>query len=237
MAVSVKTKRQEMPINRDVLKWARKRSQLSLEEAAHSAGVNPARVQEWESGPKVPTVRQARKLAQIYDRPFLEFFAKSRPKLKEPTLVPDFRMHREVESPREKHELTLIQSGAEEVRLNALDLFELLDEEPPEIPSAAYATLSDDAEASAARVRKLVDVPIEEQLALKSSQKDSFVKTLRKKLEARGILVIKNSGLQQLGARGMCIFDTPLPVIVLTNEAPSAQAFTLAHELGGTPPP
>lgn len=42
---------------------------------------------------------------------------------------------------------------------------------------------------------------------------------------------MKNSGLAAFGARGMCLFATPLPVLVYSKEAPTAQAFTLAHEL------
>jgi len=66
-----------MPINRDVLRWARERIQLSYDDAAEGAGVKPQQIEEWESGPRVPTVRQARKLAQVYDRPFLEFFCQT----------------------------------------------------------------------------------------------------------------------------------------------------------------
>lgn len=146
MVASVKKKRDEMPINRDVLRWARERIQLSYDDAAEGAGVKPQQIEEWEFGPRVPTVRQARKLAQVYDRPFLEFFAKRRPTVKEPTLVPDFRMHREAESPKERHELVLIQSEAEEVRINALDLYELLGEQPPKLPDKIYAAQGDDAQ-------------------------------------------------------------------------------------------
>jgi len=152
--------------------------------------------------------------------------------VKEPTLVPDFRMHREAESPKERHELVLIQSEAEEVRINALDLYELLGEQPPKLPDKIYAAQGDDANTTAVRVREIIDIPVEEQLALKASERDGFVKILRSKIEAKGVLVAKNSGLQHFGARGMCIFASPLPIMVFSNEAPSAQAFTLAHELG-----
>lgn len=233
MVATVKKKRDEIPINRDVLRWARERIDLSYDDAAEGARVKPQQIEEWESGPKAPTVRQARKLAQVYDRPFLEFFAKRRPTLKEPTLVPDFRMNRETESSKQRHELVEIQSRAEDVRTNALDLYELLGEQPPKLPDKIYAAReADDANATAARVREIIDIPVDEQLGLKASERDGFVKILRNKIEAKGILVVKNSGLQHFGARGMCIFASPLPIIVLSNEAPSAQAFTLVHELG-----
>jgi Zn-dependent peptidase ImmA (M78 family) len=230
--VAAAKKRREMPINRDVLKWARERIRLTYADAAQGARVKPKQVQEWESGLAVPTVKQARRLAQVYDRPFLEFFSKRRPSLKEPELIPDFRMHREAEPPKERYELILIQSEAEEIRLNALDLFELLDEEPPQLPNTLYASADENADVVAARAREIIGISIEEQLGLKPADRDDFAKILRTKFEAIGILVTKNSALAHFDARGMCVFASSLPVIVFSSEAPSAQAFTLAHELG-----
>jgi Zn-dependent peptidase ImmA (M78 family)/DNA-binding XRE family transcriptional regulator len=230
MAAATKT-RQEMPINRDVLVWARERVGLSQDDAAEGAGVKPEQLRQWEQGPKVPTVKQARKLAQVYDRPFLEFFSSERPKVKPLELVPDFRMHRETEAPREHYELLLIQSEAEEIRLNALDLFEMLGEQPPRLPQSIYSSVAENAESAAARARAIIHLPIEEQLTLKAQEKDSFVKILRDRFEATGILVVRNSDLASFGGRGMCFFAIPLPIIVFSAEAPSAQAFTLAHEL------
>jgi Zn-dependent peptidase ImmA (M78 family)/DNA-binding XRE family transcriptional regulator len=223
--------RQKMPINRDVLKWARERVGLSQDAAAEGAGVQPDQLREWESGPKTPTVRQARKLAQVYDRPFLEFLSSKRPKVKPLELVPDFRMHREAEPPEERYELLLIQSETEEIRLNALDLFEMLGEQPPVLPDEIYASTKDDVEVVAARARTLLQLPIEEQLALKASEKDRFANMQRRKFEEAGIIVAKHSGLIHFKARGLCFYATPLPVIVFSNESPGAQAFTLAHEL------
>jgi Zn-dependent peptidase ImmA (M78 family)/DNA-binding XRE family transcriptional regulator len=223
--------RQKMPINRDVLKWARERVGLSQDAAAEGAGVQPDQLREWESGPKTPTVRQARKLAQVYDRPFLEFLSSKRPKVKPLELVPDFRMHREAEPPEERYELLLIQSKTEEIRLNALDLFEMLGEQPPVLPDEIYASIKDEVEIVAARARTLLQLPVEEQLALKVSEKDRFANMQRRKFEEAGIIVAKHSGLIHFNARGLCFYATPLPVIVFSNESPGAQAFTLAHEL------
>ncbi|MBK9005280.1 MAG: ImmA/IrrE family metallo-endopeptidase [Sphingomonadales bacterium] len=35
-----------------------------------------------------------------------------------------------------------------------------------------------------------------------------------------------------MAVRGLTVFANPLPVIVFGAEAPTAQAFTMAHELG-----
>lgn len=221
-----------MPINREVLTWARKRASLSQEEAAEKAHVKTDQIQRWEDGKAVPTVKQARKLADIYDRPFLEFLGKELPPVREPAMVPDFRMHRGIDLPQEQYVLLQVRAEAEETRLNALDLFELIGESPPRLPDSLYASLDDDAEDAARRAREIVGPSIQAQTSLKAADRDGFTKVLRSSFERAGILVTKNATLATLAARGMCLFDPLLPVIVFSNEAPGAQAFTLAHELG-----
>jgi Zn-dependent peptidase ImmA (M78 family) len=230
MAEAARTK-ERAPFNRDVLKWARERVRLSPDAAAKSAGFTLDHIQSWEAGTRVPTIKQARKLAGVYDLPFMEFLSSERPKLKELELVPDFRMQPETKEPTEQYDLVLIQSEAEEVRLNAIDLFEMIGSAPPVLPEEFYASTTKNTEIVAASVRKIIGLPISEQLTRKGNDKDKFVTAFRNYLERSGILVMKNSGLASFGARGMCFFASPLPVIIFSNEAPTAQAFTLAHEL------
>ena len=161
-----------MPINSDVLVWARERVHLDRDDAAAGAGVTPERLRDWERGEKIPTVKQARKLAEVYDRPFLEFFSRELPEVKEPETIPDFRMQKGVEVPKEDYELFLIKSEAEEIRLNALDLFEILGEEPPVLPQAFFGTIEENVEMTAARARRILNLSVEEQTDLKSKEKD-----------------------------------------------------------------
>jgi Zn-dependent peptidase ImmA (M78 family)/transcriptional regulator with XRE-family HTH domain len=224
--------RQKVPFSKDVLRWARERRQRTIEEAASRVGTDPSNVVEWERGTKVPTVRQARQLAAFYERPFLEFLLDEPPALKESTLVPDLRMHRGASDPRETRELLDIQAWAEEQRLNALDLYETLGDAPPSVPAELRASPREDAEAAAIRVRAALDFPVGIQLGLRAAERDTFPKLFRRKLEGVGILVLKNTALNKVRARGLCLATFPLPVIVFGTEAPSAQAFTLAHELG-----
>lgn len=104
----------------------------------------------------MPTVKQARKLAALYDRPFLEFFAKDIPNVPETQLVPDFRVYHGDKTDQETDALRGIQSWAEEARLNALDLLELIGEPPPHFQEALYATVDHDVEVVAEETRDIM---------------------------------------------------------------------------------
>lgn len=229
--MAVAAKRQKPTLNPHMLKWAREWRGRTLEEAAHRVGKTAEDIAEWEATPGGPTVRQARTLADFYDRQFLEFFRKSPPPVKEPELVTDFRMHRDAPNPKETRELKIIQAWAEAQRANALDLFVEIGETPPSIPEEFFSSTSEDPEEAAEHARRALRFPMSEQTGLPSSKRDQLPAIIRKKAEDAGILALRHSGLADFHARGICIFAEPLPIIIFGNESPAAQAFTLAHEL------
>src|SRR5690242_16976058 len=85
----------QIPYNPAMLRWARLWGGKSLDEVAAKIHKKPEEIAEWETPntQSAPTVRQARVLAEFYERPFLEFFLPEPPDLPSPELVPDFRMH------------------------------------------------------------------------------------------------------------------------------------------------
>jgi len=223
--------RSKIPFNPAVLRWAREFARSTYKEAANAAGVAPEKIEEWESGASFPTVRQARAIANHYERPFLEFFAQSVPDVQHSASVPDFRMSSLGDYSSDDRGLSSIQSWAETQRLNAIDLREMLGElvsSTPQTLAAAEAESPDDA---AARARDVFEISPNSQFGLNAERRDKFPKYLRSAFEASGILVLRNSALKQHGARGMCIYADPMPVIVFGDEQSGGQAFTLAHEL------
>lgn len=187
---------------------------------------------DWESGYNVPTAKQLRKLANIYDRHPLELLGPTVPAVKDVELVPDYRFFRNGPKDDDHKMLARVQEWAEEIRLNALFLLEDLDDEVPLLSSNLKFETGTDPESAAEIVREAASFPIEKQLEIPSSEKYRFPDILRKKIEGLGVLVLKSSELAKVGARGMCLFQNPLPVVVFSNESPGAQAFTLAHVLG-----
>jgi Zn-dependent peptidase ImmA (M78 family) len=232
MAASA-SKKQRPNLNPRMLRWAREWRGRTLEEAARRVQKTPQDIALWEAQPGGPTVRQARELADLYERPFLEFFRSDPPDIGKPSLVPDFRMHRGAEpDARGIRELQAIQAWAEEMRFNALDLFEVIDEPPPVVPETLFVHSTSDYDAAAEHIRRVLNFDIAEQFALKARDRDQLPNIIRKKLDRIGVLTLRRSELWEYDARGICIVASPLPVIVYGSEAPGAQAFTLSHEIG-----
>ena len=225
-------RRERLPVNPRVLRWARNRAGKSLEQAARSAGVTPEVLAAWEQDPaeRTPTVRQARMLAESYRCAFLEFFLPAPPEIAEPILIPDFRLYRGGQPPAATRELIDIQAWAEMQRTNALDLLAELAERPPEVPDAIFVTTESDVEAASARARAILTFPLAEQVDLPKQERENLVALLRRRIESLGILTLRRADLHKVRVRGFCLAEFPLPVIVFGSEAPAAQCFTLAHE-------
>jgi Zn-dependent peptidase ImmA (M78 family)/transcriptional regulator with XRE-family HTH domain len=230
--MSAAATRSELPINPDVLVWARQRIGLSEEEAAAMVPVKVERLIAWEKKEAWPTINQARKLAKVYGRPFLEFFAEEIPAFEDVALVPDYRLHPDMPTLKDEAARAEIQGWAETQRLNALDLLDMLGDAPPALPHALASSINEPTERAAERAREAVGFTTYEQLDLPANDKRLIPERLRARISDAGILVLKRSDIKNLGMRGMCLFSEPLPIIVYGNEAPGAQAFTLAHELG-----
>ena len=220
-----------LPFNGDVLHWAREWRGKTLEEAAQKLRTKKDKISSWEKGESVPTARQARMLADFYERGFLEFFLPEPPELNESELVPDYRLDRNA-TPHDDRELWHIQRWAETQHLNAIDLYDMLEESPPVIPPELKATLKTDPERIAKKVRQAANFPIQRQLDLTGNDRQSLPKLIRAAFESIGVLVLRGKGLSKHSVRGISIAKFPLPTIVFGNEAITAQPFTLAHELG-----
>ncbi|QIX20977.1 helix-turn-helix domain-containing protein [Agrobacterium pusense] len=220
-----------IPFNPSVLRWARERRGLTVEDVAEKLNQKPEKIATWETGVNSPTVIQARRLADIYERSFLEFFLQEPPQLKKRELVPDFRVHRGIDIDADDRGLIDLQEWAEAQRENAIDLFQVVGESIPKFPPSLSFTISDDEESSSGIARQEMAFSIADQLRLNSVERDQLPNIIRSKIEGLGILTLKASELRDFGARGLCIVQFPLPVIVFGNESPGAQLFTLVHEL------
>ncbi|KAF0104648.1 MAG: hypothetical protein FD144_1177 [Rhodospirillaceae bacterium] len=198
----------DLPFNAEVLRWAREHAGVDYEAAAKRVNKAPEDIRHWEEGKGQPTVRQARVLAALYDRPFLEFFLPAPPKLPEPTALADFRTHAGRSRP-DSQSLTKIRLWAEQSRNNALDLYDVLREDPPRFPRKYFGTIDGSPDDYAESARDSIGPSVSEQIALPASKVHIFPRLLRDHIEGVGTLVLRNTDLEEHGARGICIAEFP----------------------------
>lgn len=217
-----------------MLRWAREWRGLSAEDAAKAISKDAADILAWESpGSEAgPTVKQARRLADVYGRAFIEFFRAAPPTERPVDVAPDFRQRPDHQSAEQAWQLRSLQKWATSQRLNTIDLFAAIGEEVPRLPAGLSASTDDSTETAADSARAVLSLSVSDQINMPRSDRDKFPNVLRSKLENAGILTLKHPDLKKIGARGLCLAHDVLPTIVYTGESPGAQVFTLAHELG-----
>jgi Zn-dependent peptidase ImmA (M78 family)/transcriptional regulator with XRE-family HTH domain len=208
-----------------LLIWARERSGLTLEQAAAKLQIDVVILRQWESGEERLTIAQVRRLGEVYKRPLAVFF------LPEPPT--DFDAQREfrrlpgITPQNESPEMRLALRTALFRREAARELYEQLGDQIPSF--GAKADPSENAEAVGARIRQLLGLSWDAQLAWPTAH--AALNAWRAAVEKLGILVFQSSEMSVDEMRGISIPHGPLPVILLNSaDAPHGRIFTLLHE-------
>ncbi len=219
---------EKLPINPDVLKWARKTSGLQLTDVARKMGKNTEVISSWESGELSPTYIQLEKLAyQVYKRPVALFFFPEPPVEETPgqafRTLPDHEI--ENLSPR-MH--TLIKQ-AFTMQINLGELNDFANPAKKNILKDLEFRPDVSVETMAAGVREYLGITLDVQFKWKGLE--TALKEWRNALEAHGVFVFKES-FKDENISGFCLHDDDFPVIYLNNSnAKSRQIFSIFHEL------
>lgn len=229
MATSVKAL-----ITPEVLKWAReKRIKLELYHAAEKLKITPERLVAWESGSEQPTIAKLKEISKLYQTHISIFYLPKPPTNFKP--LTDYRVlptHLETDA-EQQYRLSANIIEAFERREMLLELYELLDEPPPEI------TLNLDRHVDPKHAAEKITEFLELNRAELQSASDphAALKFWKKTIETKGILACQTSVNTHLSieletARGFCIAQRPFPVIVINpKDSPYGRIFTLIHEL------
>jgi Zn-dependent peptidase ImmA (M78 family)/transcriptional regulator with XRE-family HTH domain len=211
-------------VNPKVLAWARRMAGLDVEEAARKAGVKPDRLVAWEVGDLRPTIRQLRKLSDTYRRPLAVFFLE--------TLPPDDATPRDFRrfDPRAAEPLSpalrLAIRDARARRDAALELFDELDERPPEFPLSA--NLGEDPE----QVAERLCATLTSGAPPAGGDPRVVFNFWRAAAENTGALVFQAEDVEMDEMRGFSVSERPLPAVVVNiKDAYAARSFSLLHEL------
>lgn len=230
--------KERIPVNPDVLRWARETLRLSQEEVAQRMNKKISDIEAWERGEASPTYIQLESLAyEIYKRPIALFFFPDVPE--EEAVEQTFRTLPEQELQRMPSRILYLLRRARVFQLNLAELYDGVNPASRQIlrdlefaPSVAVTEM-------AQQVRSYLGIDLAQQQSWDDA--DDALKRWREVLEDHGVFVFKDS-FNSPGKKnedsvestfsGFCLYDTGFPVIyVNNNKAKNRQIFTLFHEL------
>lgn len=236
-----------IPVNYQLLRWAREEAGLSLKEAASRAkigGLKPRgefpgmepwqRLEQWETGQKTPSANQLLKIAKAYRRPVLTFFLQQAPvsisNIQDYRTLGD-RPAEEMDSP----EFAAFRRRLVALQLNVKDLAEKLGTKPLSFVGSIDTNIA--VKDAVKNIRNELGFSFEDQR--KISNKENLFRELRYKIENLGVFLIAEANLGSWHTdiepdifRGMTISDELAPFIIINpKDSPAARIFTLVHEL------
>ena len=218
-----------IPVNSEVLVWAREERGLTLAEAAARLDVPEADVIALEFGKKAPTLGELERLSTHYRIPLASLLmpaplaAVTRPKMA------DFRAFDGHQPKRLSPETILAIEEVFEIAEGLADLREA-DAGYRRVPPPPQYKLSDDPETVAIKERKRLALSIDEQMGW-AGNREAFLRW-RELVEAQGVYTYQ----LKLGAdntRGFALFDEreiPIIVVDFAEEGYQAKIFTVWHE-------
>jgi len=208
-----------------VLKWARESAKMSQEVAASKVLISVGKLNEWEEGLSLPTIRQAEVLAKAYRRPFALFFLPDVPRDFQP--LQDFRKKnakplstgsifiiREIQQ--KQAWIKDVYEDTKEPLLSFVGRFNL-QSNPIDVANHILDTLQ-------------IDPP--------NYRKDNPIKEWIDKSESKGVFISRTSfihpklKLDSDELQGFSIADKNAPFVFVNSDDWNApQLFTLVHEL------
>jgi len=222
--------KEKIPLNLDILKWARISIGYSIEDVAKKLGkkFKTEVIESWEEGNSSPTYVQLEKLAnEIYKRPIALFFFPEIPS--EESIKGDFRTLPDTITASLPPQLIKLYRKAKVFQYCLEELFE--NEKPIDKSIIDLTSIGDIGGLNEVvkEVRKILNISIEEQS--KWNSVNIGFKKWREALEIQGVFIFKDA-FRVDDYSGFCLYSTKYPLIYVNNSFPfSRQTFTLFHEL------
>ncbi len=209
-------------VNGNIIRWARERYNMSIDDAAQAIGVDSARYMNWEKGIEHPTYAKLKKISDVYRKPSAIFFFPEPPQL--PKIKGDLRtLSDEVINAFSKNVIVQFEK-AKVYQLNLQELYE-----NRECILSQRNSFPKDIDLLCDYFRARLEFPISAQKARRSTK--VIFEIFRERFYDLGIYVFKDA-FKDNRISGICLNDDHFPVIVINNSMSFArQIFTLFHEL------
>ena len=212
-----------LPVNKDLISWARKRAGLTEQEATQKF----AKIAAWEAGTASPTYPQLEQMADEFKLPIAVFFFPEPPNV--PPIRESFRTLPDMEFDQIPRQVGALLRKAKALQLNLAELSN--GRNPARRLITRDLAFPEDVSIAemAARVRDYLSISLDQQFALPDD--DTALKTWRDALQDAGIFVFKDA-FRVEGYSGFSLYDDVFPIIYVNNSSTKTrQMFTLFHEL------
>ena len=213
----------QVPVNPDVLRWARQTSGATFEEVAKRIKVSASTFAKWETQETPLALTQLRELADYFKRPLAAFLLPKPPE--EHPLPKDYRTLPDGNGTF-KRETWLAIRKARRLQSIARELMRSLERDTK--PQFSSARLSDDPGAVAQRERERLGISLERQQGWQD-QREALT-AWSNAIERLNILVLQLR-IPVEDVRGFSLGDEePYVIAVSSSDALRARIFTLFHE-------
>lgn len=211
-----------------LLRWARETANMTVAEVAEKFKKTSEEIDAWEQGTDAPTYPQLEKLAyEIYKRPLAIFFLSAPPD--EPKPRTEFRSLPDTDLGLLQRQTVLLIRKGRSFQAGLHELYQ--GGNPVERPIFRQIRLSttEPVATQAERVRAALEITLDDVRA--QPDVDSVLKLWRRKIEAEGVFVFKDS-FKQREISGFCLRDDQFPIIMINNSTTKTrQIFSIVHEL------
>lgn len=214
----------------EVIRWAQERSGVAYEELQKRF----PKFDLWESGKAMPTLRQLTDLAKKTLTPLGYFFLPEPPEDKLP--IPDFRT---VDNePVQRPSPNLLETVQTMQRRQGWMRDYLIEQGEPPLAFVGSVSLTDEVNATAAKMRELLDVS--DDWAQHHTTWTAALSAFCRAVDKAGVIVVSNSvvgnnnhrKLDTNEFRGFVLSDEYAPLVFINSaDAKAAQMFTVAHEV------
>jgi Zn-dependent peptidase ImmA (M78 family) len=220
---------QAIPVNIEILKWARETSGLSIADVARKLGQSSNIIESWEQGSLYPTYPQLENLAyNVYKRPVAVFFFPVIPKESSPRA--EFRTLPSEVVDTMPPEIIKVYRKAKVYQLNLEELNSNRNKTNPNLLDNFELATTSNVEIIAKKIRDFLKIDIQTQTSWKKL--DEAFKAWRSALISCGIYLFKDAFRNDLYS-GLSLYDENYPIILINNSmSPARQIFTIFHELG-----
>ncbi len=220
-----------IPVNPNILKWARETVGLSVDDVIKKMkrkGVTAETVLSWENGEDSPPYIQLERIAyEIYKRPLALFFFPEPPQ--EETPEQSFRTLPEQAIERLPARIRFLIRKARVMQLNLAELYDNANPATRHVVRDLSFAPGVAAGEMAATVRDYLGINLTRQSQWPSSEE--ALNVWRDALEEHGVFVFKDAFRVETFS-GFCLYDEQFPIIYVNNsKSKNRQIFTLFHEL------